>query len=44
MLLQKYQLMKYGYDQSLMIRPETEDAADDCLSTHLQLMKLLYMC
>ncbi|KAM0697519.1 hypothetical protein Q7P36_002373 [Cladosporium allicinum] len=26
----KYELMQYGYDQSLMIYPEAGDAADEC--------------
>jgi hypothetical protein len=27
---QKYELMEYGYDQSLLIRPEPDDGPDQC--------------
>ena len=29
-LSQKYELMEYGYDQSLLIRPEAEDGPNQC--------------
>lgn len=29
-LSQKYELMEYGYDQSLLIRPEPDDGPDQC--------------
>jgi hypothetical protein len=29
-LSQKYELMEYGYDQSLLIRPEADDGPDQC--------------
>jgi hypothetical protein len=29
-LPQKYELMEYGYDQSLLIRPEPDDEPDQC--------------
>jgi hypothetical protein len=29
-LSQKYKLMEYGYDQSLLIRPEPDDGPDQC--------------
>jgi hypothetical protein len=29
-LSQKYELMEYGYDQSLLIRPEPDDEPDQC--------------
>lgn len=47
--LQKYELMKYGYDQSLMIRPETADKDEDCkspssLPSYLRHQSLLRTC
>lgn len=29
-LSQKYELMEYGYDQSLLIRPEPDDGPNQC--------------
>jgi len=29
-LSQKYELMEYGYDQSLLIRPEADDGPNQC--------------
>ena len=44
-LSQKYELMEYGYDQSLLIRPEANDGPAQCkpdsyslLALRLQLM------
>jgi len=34
-LFQKYELMEYGYDQSLLIRPEADDGPNQCMLASL---------
>jgi hypothetical protein len=40
-LPQKYELMEYGYDQSLLIRPEADDSDDQCKTIHYLYFRVL---
>jgi hypothetical protein len=42
-LFQKYELMEYGYDQSLLIRPEADDGPDQCMLASLSYLTLPYL-